>query len=120
VITHSAPADNILQILPLSDEYQMKKQKVDCENFLLCQLEHVTSPTEGLSYLKLAQKYNLSRLRENSVSLVSTFPLEALEELSEYSDLDAAILVTVLKVCQSCLFVLMCGGIVFHMRIDQG
>ena len=106
MITHSAPADNILQILPLSDEYQMKKQKVDCENFLLCQLEHVTSPTEGLGYLKLAQKYNLSRLRENSVNLVSTLPLEALEELPEYSDIDAAVLVTVLKVCRNCLFVL--------------
>ena len=95
------PADNVLQVLPLSDEYQMKKQKVDCENFLLCQLEHVTTPTEGLGYLKMAQKYNLNRLRESSVGLVSTLSLEALEQTPEFNDLDPDILVTVLKVCRN-------------------
>ena len=98
--------DNVLQILPLADEYQMHKLKGDCDNCLLHQVERETKPAEGVAYLNMAQTYNLKRLRESSIELCSKLPLNVLERVPGFNDLDPANQIEVLKVWENLLYFL--------------
>ena len=93
--------DNVLRILSLSEEYQMQKQKFDCENCLLLQVNRETRQKEGVTYLTIAQKYNLIRLRDRSADLASKWQLNDLEQIPEFNDLDPTYQLAVLKVWEN-------------------
>ena len=101
-------------MLPLCEEYQMLRQKVDCETCLMLQVERETQPKEGVTYLIIAQKYNLIRLRGKSADLVSKLQLKILEQMSEFNDLDPTYQLAVLKVWENLLV-----STLFHIPLSM-
>ena len=76
--------NNVMKILPLADEYQMQKLKLECENFLIFELANISEQENVVRYLVLAQKYNLDRLLEMTVDMTSQLPLGTLEGHEDY------------------------------------
>ena len=97
--------ENVHRILSLSEEYQMQKLKVDCETCLLGLVEHENWPKEGVTYLTIAQKYNLIRLRDRSADLASKLELKDLEQMPEFNDLETSYQLAVFKVWENLLHV---------------
>ena len=95
--------ENVLRILPLAEEYQMHKLKVDCETCMLLHVERETRPKEGVIYLIIAQTYNLIRLRDRSADLASKLQLDHLEQMPEFNDLDSTNQIALLKVWEHLL-----------------
>ena len=81
----------------------MQKQKVDCETCLVDQVERETQPKEGVTYLIIAQTYNLIRLRDRSADLASKLQLDHLEQMPEFNDLDPTYQLAVFKVWENLL-----------------
>ena len=74
----------------LTEEYQLKQLKEDCENYLV-QEKH------SLKSLMLADVLNLPRLRPACLEYAKTTPLARLKNKDEYSMMDKATLIEILE-----------------------
>ena len=72
-------------LLPLVQEYQIDVILERCEDFLLSQASSVRN-------FLLAEKYNLSRLRESNMAYLKRAPVSRLRSQPEFETLDSTVL----------------------------
>lgn len=77
--------NNVRLLLPLVQEYQIDVILERCEDFLLSQASSVRN-------FLLAEKYNLSRLRESNMAYLKRAPVSRLRSQPEFETLDATVL----------------------------
>ena len=80
---------NVIQLLPLAQEYQIEKLTERCEDFLLSQASSVKN------YI-LAQRYSLDKLLEANTQYLKKAPLSRLKSQPEFESLDQSVLQDIL------------------------
>ena len=80
-----ASENNVRLLLPLVQEYQIDVIQERCEDFLLSQASSVR-------HFLLAEKYNLSRLRESNMAYLKRAPVSRLRSQPEFETLDSTVL----------------------------
>ena len=85
----SYAGDNVVKILPLTQEYQMDKMTERCEEFLMSQASSVRN------YL-LALKFNLHNLEESNMAYMKRAPVARLRTQPDFETLDQQTLVNLL------------------------
>ena len=82
-------AENIEDILPLAQEYQIDKLTERCEEFLMSQASSIKA------YL-MAKKFNLKKLEESNLSYLKRAPVTRLKSQAEWATLDQDLVVELL------------------------
>ncbi len=81
--------ENVLQILPLAQEYQIVKVTERCEEYLLSQ-------SSSIKNFLLAQKYDLKKLYESNFAYLKRAPVARLKSQAEFKTLDQDVLIELL------------------------
>ena len=81
--------NNINELLPLAQEYQIEPITERCEEYLLSQSSSIRNHL-------LAMKFNLPKLHESTLSYLKRAPLSRLKQQKDFSDLDDKFIVELL------------------------
>ena len=76
--------ENCHRLLELADQYQMKVIVQRCENFIIRMMNWNSSKKEFLRELVFAQKYNLQKLKHESIKQAQRLTLEELKRDGAY------------------------------------
>ena len=101
--------DNIAAILPLADEYHVKRLMDKCEDFLVQDIEAVSPkarPDKIVNYLGLSEKYSFERLQKASFETAAKTESDLLENVQDFWDLPSVTTTSVfirrLKLLEQC------------------
>ena len=101
--------DNIAAVLPLADQYQVKRLLDKCEDFLVQDIEAVSPkprPDKIVNYLAISEKYAFDRLQKASFETAAKTESDLLENVQDFWDLPSVTTTSVfirrLKLLEQC------------------
>lgn len=108
-ILNPVTEDNIAAILPLADEYQVKRLMDKCEDFLVQDIQTVSPkprPDKIVNYLGFSEKYGFERLQKASYETAAKTESDLLENVQDFWDLPSVTTTSVfirrLKLLEQC------------------
>lgn len=101
--------DNITAVLPLADEYQVKRLLDKCEDFLVEDIKSTCPkprPNKIVNYLGFSEKYGFERLQKASYETAAKTESDLLENVQDFWDLPSVTTTSVfirrLKLLEQC------------------
>ena len=79
-------------ILPLADEFQVKRLLDKCEEFLIKDIENdasTSNPEKIVRYMNICEKYGLENLQKATFETAAKTPSDMLENVREFWELPA-------------------------------
>ncbi|XP_045178703.1 BTB and MATH domain-containing protein 38-like [Mercenaria mercenaria] len=82
--------DNVEVVLPLADEFQVRRLVEKCEEFLIKDIEDTAPalhPEKIVRYMNISEKYGLENLQKSTFETAAKTPSSLLENVREFWDL---------------------------------